>query len=263
MSLMPFDYEGQPVRAVELDGEWLVGTDVARALGYANPSDALTRVHPDDKREATLALSEGSRIVSRERTLINESGVYFLVLGSTLATARAFQRWITSEVLPAIRKTGQYGTAPALTEDEIVRQALAITHRDLEAARVTIAALEPKAEYVDRYVADDDLRILRNVAKSLGLKESALRQALLDHGWIYCETSSRWSEKRGEKVIQYRYSAYADHRAYFRPVPNHEAPRFKGEVDHTLKVTPAGAAAIERAARRWGLIPNTELEAVA
>ncbi len=262
MTLVPFDYDGQEVRVVEINGEpWFVGTDVARVLGYANPSDALGRLDPDERSVATLALSEGSRIVTRERPIVSESGVYALVFSSSLPDARAFRRWVTAEVLPAIRKTGAYSVTPELTEAQIVHQALAIVHRDLEAANARIAHLEPRARYVDAFVADDDLRILRNVAKSLGLKESALRRALLDHGWIYCEESSRWSEKRQEKVRQYRYSAYAEHRHYFRPVPNHEAPRFKGEVDHTLKVTPAGAAAIERAAIRWGLIPTTEMDA--
>lgn len=262
MSITPFTYEDQPVRVITIDGEpWLVGTDVARCLGYANPTDALGRVHPDDKQTATLALSEGSRTVARDRTLVNESGMYLLVLGSTLASARAFQRWVTSEVLPSIRKTGSYGTAPQLTEAQIVQQALAITHRDLEAAKARLAVIEPRAAYVDKFVADEDLRLMRNVAKSLGMQEKALRDALLAHGWIYCEEASRWSEKKRRKVKMRRYSPVADKRGWFRPVPQHEAPRFRGEVWHCLKVTPAGAVAIARAAARWGLIPGEEVAA--
>ena len=197
MSLMPFDYEGQPVRAVELDGEWLVGTDVARALGYANPSDALTRVHPDDKREATLALSEGSRIVSRERTLINESGVYFLVLGSTLATARAFQRWITAEVLPQIRKTGRYSTEAAehqvnaqifqsRARIELLQAAKGLVHPDhLEAHARTVlarglgegAVLDPATRplYTQDYLGEKNLgqTRLRSVAGVFGKRVKA------------------------------------------------------------------------------------------
>lgn len=141
----------------------------------------------------------------------------------------------------------------ALSEKEIVQQALMLVNRDLAAANTRIAALEPRAEYVDRYVADEDLRIFRNVAKSNGVSEDELRTALLDHRWIYREESSRWSETDGRKVPQYRYSPYASHREFFRPVPNHQAPRFKGEVHHTLKITPVGALAIARALIRWGL----------
>ena len=65
MTLVPFDYDGQEVRVVEINGEpWFVGTDVARVLGYVNPSDALGRLDPDERSVATLALSEGSRIVT-------------------------------------------------------------------------------------------------------------------------------------------------------------------------------------------------------
>ena len=83
------------------------------------------------------------------------------------------------------------------------------------------------------------------------MQEKALRDMLLAHGWIYCEEASRWSEKKRRKVKMRRYSPVADKRGWFRPVPQHEAPRFRGEVWHCLKVTPAGAVAIERAVRRW------------
>ena len=258
MSVIPFTYADQPVRVVEIDGEpWFVGADIARILGIASASGITRMVDDEDKGSHELETPGGRQNL----TIVNESGMYTALMRSNNPAAKPFRRWITSEVLPQIRKTGAYSATPELTEAQIVHQALAIVHRDLEAANARIAHLEPRARYVDAFVADDDLRILRNVAKSLGLKESALRRALLNHGWIYCEESSRWSEKRQEKVRQYRYSAYAEHRHYFRPVPNHEAPRFKGEVDHTLKVTPAGAAAIERAAIRWGLIPTTEMDA--
>lgn len=145
MSITPFAYGDQPVRVVTINDEpWLVGTDVARCLGYANPTDALGRVHPDDKQTATLALSEGSRTVARDRTLVNESGMYLLVLGSTLASARTFQRWVTSEVLPQIRKTGSYSATPRLSEDQIVQQALAITAARVEKLTAQLAIAQPR-----------------------------------------------------------------------------------------------------------------------
>ncbi|MHA3724358.1 Rha family transcriptional regulator [Leucobacter sp. HY1910] len=115
-----------------------------------------------------------------------------------------------------------------------------------EAAEQQVAQLAPKAEYVDTFVADGDLRLIRNVAKSLGMGEHELRADLVHRKWIYHEKSTRWSEKKQEKVPHDRYSAYADKTRYFTPVPNHESPRFKGEVMHTLKVTPQGAIAIAR-----------------
>ena len=95
-----------PIRIVELDGEpWLVGKDVAAALGYSDTSDALKKhVDPEDKLTRRFADSGQNR----EMYIINESGLYSLVLSSKLPTARKFRRWVTSEVLPSIRKTGGY-----------------------------------------------------------------------------------------------------------------------------------------------------------
>lgn len=93
------------IRTVELDGEpWLVGKDVATALGYSNTRDALDRhVDPEDKN--TVVNPDGNR-GNPNMTIINESGLYSLVLSSKLPTARKFRRWVTSEVLPSIRRSG-------------------------------------------------------------------------------------------------------------------------------------------------------------
>lgn len=94
------------IRTVELDGEpWLVGKDVAAALGYKNPQEAIrTHVDDEDKGVSEILTPGGKQSVP----IINESGLYSLVLSSKLPTARKFRRWVTSEVLPSIRKTGGY-----------------------------------------------------------------------------------------------------------------------------------------------------------
>lgn len=109
-----------------------------------------------------------------------------------------------------------------------------------------IADDAPKVSYVDLYVAEADLLKFRVVASANNVSEQWLRDLLTERDWIYVETESRWSERKGCKEIRRRYSAYSHKRSYFRPVEVHEAPRFKGEVMHTLKVTPAGAEAIAR-----------------
>lgn len=95
------------VRTVVVNGEpWFVGKDVAEALGYSNTRDALiTHVEEEDKN--TVVISDGKR-GNPNQTIINESGVYSLVFGSKLPDAKKFKRWVTSEVLPTIRKTGGY-----------------------------------------------------------------------------------------------------------------------------------------------------------
>lgn len=94
------------VRTVEKDGNiWFVGKDVAEALGYARTADAVkAHIDADDKGVCVLPTPGGRQ----ETTIINESGLYFLVLSSKLPKAKAFKRWITSEVIPSIRKTGSY-----------------------------------------------------------------------------------------------------------------------------------------------------------
>jgi len=102
------------IRTVEIDGEpWFVGKDVAQALGYSNTADAILKhVDEDDKLTSQIAIAGQNRNV----ICINESGVYALVFGSKLESAKKFKHWITSEVLPQIRKTGSYGVAKTPTE---------------------------------------------------------------------------------------------------------------------------------------------------
>ncbi len=98
------------IRSVEVDGEpWLVGKDVAAALGYTDTSDALKR-HVDDEDKLTRRFTDSGQ--SREMYIINESGLYSLILSSKLPSAKKFKRWVTGEVLPSIRKSGGY-LAPA------------------------------------------------------------------------------------------------------------------------------------------------------
>lgn len=115
------------VRTVDVDGEpWLVGKDVAEALGYENPARAIrSHVDEDDKGETEMVTPGGRQTA----IIINESGLYSLVLSSKLPTAKKFKRWITSEVLPSIRKHGLYATAE--TVDKMLADPdTAITHAD-------------------------------------------------------------------------------------------------------------------------------------
>ena len=102
------------IRTVEIDGEpWFVGKDIATALGYSDTSDAIKR-HIDEEDKLTRCFTDSGQ--SRQMYVINESGVYALVFGSKLESAKRFKHWITSEVLPQIRKTGSYAVAKSPTE---------------------------------------------------------------------------------------------------------------------------------------------------
>ena len=105
------------IRAIEIDNEpWFVGKDVAEALGYSNTRDALA-THVSDEDKNTVVISDGKR-GNPNQTVINESGLYALIFGSKLESAKRFKHWVTSEVLPAIRKTGNY-KMPMTIEEQL------------------------------------------------------------------------------------------------------------------------------------------------
>ena len=143
------------LRGVEIDGEsWLVGKDVAERLGYSNASKAvMVHVDYEDKKFEMLPVSD-SQIGNLVKTaLINESGLYSLVLGSKLPNAKKFKRWVTSEVLPAIRKHGGYLTAEKVEEALLNPDVLIRLATELKDERETRRALESK-------VADDAPKVL-------------------------------------------------------------------------------------------------------
>lgn len=112
MILKTFDFRTQPVRVLERErSPWFVAADVCRVLGFANPTDVLLSLDADEKDKldrTTLGVSEGAKGGAKFLNVINESGLYALVFRSRKATARAFRKWVTSEVLPAIRQTGGF-----------------------------------------------------------------------------------------------------------------------------------------------------------
>ena len=139
------------IRGVEIDGEsWLVGKDVAERLGYADPNKAIA-MHVDD--EDKLNDKTSSSLGQRGGWLINESGLYSLVLGSKLPNAKKFKRWVTSEVLPAIRKHGGYLTAEKVEEALLNPDVLIKLATELKDEREARRALESK-------VAEDAPKVL-------------------------------------------------------------------------------------------------------
>lgn len=143
------------LRGVEINGEsWLVGKDVAERLGYSNASKAvMVHVDDEDKQFEMLPVSD-SQIGNLVKTaLINESGLYSLVLGSKLPNAKKFKRWVTSEVLPAIRKHGGYLTAEKVEEALLNPDVLIRLATELKDEREARRALESK-------VAEDAPKVL-------------------------------------------------------------------------------------------------------
>ena len=152
------------VRTIEIDGDpWFVGKDVALRLGYKDTSDALKN-HVDDEDKLTRCFTDSGQ--SREMYIINESGLYSLVLSSKLESARKFKRWITSEVIPQIRKTGAYHVPQTYAE---ALRALADKAERMEALQKQNELMQPKAEFFDAVTDSKTAIPIGDVAKILDI----------------------------------------------------------------------------------------------
>lgn len=143
--IQSFEFEGKEVRTLKIDDEpWFVGKDLAEILGYSNTRDALSRhVEPEDKGVAKLDTLGGKQ----NQTVVNESGMFSLILSSSLPNAKKFKRWVTSEVLPTIRKTGSY-QLPQTPEGQIRLLLESNVHMDerMTNAEEDIALLKNRSE---------------------------------------------------------------------------------------------------------------------
>lgn len=182
------------IRTLEMNGDpWFVGKDVAEALGYANPRDAISKhVDTDDKGVAKCDTLGGTQ----EFTTINESGVYALVFGSKLESAKRFKHWVTSEVLPSIRKHGAYMTPETLEKALLNPDGMITVLKALKAEQEKRKALEsenkqmqPKALFADAVTASETSTLIRDFAKILrqngvDMGEKRLYKWFRDNGYI-------------------------------------------------------------------------------
>lgn len=197
------------IRTVEIGGEpWFVGKDVAETLGYERPTKAVSdHVDGEDRDEVPIQDSIGRM---QNTAIINESGLYSLILSSKLPSAKAFKRWVTSEVLPSIRKHGGYINGQAeMSPEELMAKALQVAQKTLEEreARIGVLAaensaltvekqiLKPKADYFDELVDRNLLTNFRETAKQLSIKQNDFVKFLLEKKYVY-------RDKRG-KLLPY------------------------------------------------------------
>ncbi len=190
-ALIPFQFEDQTVRALDIEGEpWFVAVDVCAALEISNPTQALSRLDAD---EVTLISNEGGRPTNA----VSESGLYALVLGSRKPQARPFKRWVTHEVIPAIRKTGSYN-APVLTDDQIVHQALQITARRVKELEAKISEDAPKVLFADAVATSDTTILVGDLAKILkgngcDIGANRLFALLREEGYLIRRRGTDWN----------------------------------------------------------------------
>lgn len=175
---VPFSFEGTNVRTLTTDNEpWFVLGDVCKVLGIVDVGNAKKRLDLQDTRSTRLLDSRGH---NRQNTVINESGLYDVILDSRKPQAKRFRRWITAEVIPSIRKTGSYTASPAeLSRMDILNMAIE-AETEKNAALAELEKASPKAEFYDEYVESDGQHTLNDAAKQLGWRPLIMRQELVD-----------------------------------------------------------------------------------
>lgn len=203
------------IRAVEINGEgWLVGKDVAEKLGYERPVKAiLDHVDIEDKDEVPIQDSIGRM---QKTPVINESGLYSLVLRSKLPTAKKFKRWVTKEVLPSIRKHGAYMTPEKIEEvllnpDTIIELATRLKEEQAltQKQQQLIGELKPRADYTDRILKNKGLVTITQIAKDYGMSGQTMNR-ILHRLKVQYKQSGQWLLYRDHQGKGYTHSETVD-----------------------------------------------------
>lgn len=209
--LQLFKFENKNVRTLQINGEpWFVGNDVAKILGYSNPRDALAKHADEEDKIPDVMIYDGSQ--NRNMTIINESGLYSLILSSKLPSAKEFKHWITSEVLPQIRKTGKYAPKPLSREELLAKAVLEADTmikeqkelieqktKELEETNNKLEEQKPKVIFAESVVASDSAILVRELAhlikqNGFAIGEKRLYAWMRERGYICkgsCEPTQR------------------------------------------------------------------------
>ncbi len=171
------------LRTIEKDGEiWFVAKDVCDALELTNPTVALGRLEDDERAKFNLGRQGNANIV-------NEYGLYSLVLASRKPEAKSFKRWVTHEVLPSIRKTGQYSNLP---QDYLsALKALVVSEEAKQKAELELAIAQPKANYTDNVLSSEGYMTATQIAKDYGRSAKWLNKLLHAEGIQY-KSGNQW-----------------------------------------------------------------------
>lgn len=225
-----FQYEGRQVRTLIInDQPWFVAKDVCEILEISNTGDALSRLDGDEKN--TIALTDGTP-GNPNMAIVNEPGLYSLILGSRKPEARAFKRWVTHEVLPQIRKTGSYSLVPR-TFAEALRLA-ADQAEQIEQQQKQLIEAKPKVEFYDHVTGSKDAIEIGKVAKVLAipgigrnnlfaiLRDKGVlmsgnvpKQEHIDHG-RFRVIEQKWTTPEGETRISIKTLVYQKGVDYIR-----------------------------------------------
>ncbi|HEG7383907.1 TPA: phage antirepressor [Staphylococcus aureus] len=199
-ALQTFNFEELPVRTLTVDNEpYFVGKDVAEILGYSNTRDALSKhVDEDDKEILTSRNTTLENLPNRGLTAVNESGLYSLIFSSKLESAKRFKRWVTSDVLPAIRKHGIYATdnviEQTLKDPDYIITVLTEYKKEKEQnllLQQEIGELKPKADYVDEILKSTGTLATTQIAADYGISAQKLNK-LLHEARLQRKVNKQW-----------------------------------------------------------------------
>lgn len=218
------------VRTLVIENEpYFVGKEVAEILGYSNPQKAIRdHVDNEDKRTERIVHPLGGK---QATVIINESGLYSLILKSKLPSAKKFKRWVTNEVLPQIRKHGMYATDELLDNPDLLIE-VATKLKEERTLRLIaeqqVKELKPKADYCDRILSNKGLVTITSIAKNYGMSARKFNELLHELG-VQFSQSGAW----------YLYSAYQDkgytHTEPFDYVDSHGNTQVKPRTKWTQK----------------------------
>ena len=230
------------VRIVDKNGEPLfVGRDVAIALGYAKPENALAKHVPDKYKKVTPI--QGTLGGTQNMTVINEAGFYKLVMRSKLPNAEKFSDWVCEEVLPSIRKTGLYINPNAPIDPRFLRRmADEIEQRDKK-----IAELQPKADYCEKVLESTEHLTSELIAKEYGENAHWLHETLINYDVLYMR-------RRGKRCYYYMKAPYD--KGGYRDSETVTLERGRTVVSHYW--TQKGRHFVYHVLKRHGILPLTE-----
>lgn len=184
-NIQVFEYQNNKVRTVDVDGEaWFVLKDVCEVLHLGTTAKVAERLDDDEKGMNQIHTPGGTQNV----TVVNESGLYHVILRSDKPEAAPFRRWVTNDVLPAIRKTGSYN-APQLTRSQLLATALIAAHEELEEKDKQIETMKPKALFADAVSASNQSILVGEMAKLLSqngiqMGKNRLFQWMRENGYL-------------------------------------------------------------------------------
>lgn len=260
-----FPTNGRELRVVMVGNEpWWVARDVAALLGYRDAANALRIVDSEDRGTHRVSTPGGDQHLST----VNEAGLYRLIMRSDKPIAQPFQRWVTREVLPEIRKTGTF-TAPAAPAAqaapfeipttfsealllaaqqaealEVTKASLVVAEQTVQEERAKVAELEPKAQAVDTYMEKGANLLVREVAKLFGLRQKDLFFLLVEKGYLFRRRNS-FNEYYYDTMAKYREAGYFAPKMYrWRDADGAE------HITYTPYVTPKGVEQIRKMLRQ-------------